>query len=172
MLKVDQTNLLARHPTASLNGGFKNYDEASRAGNVVLHFTHPGLVATATEMLLVFPESIIRQRLPASTIIITPFSIVRVFELYFGLVLISTQLYAAFMFYLTARKPAWNPKLETNGVKAERFALLNKKQIGASNIHSTVTGVKADESMTINDIAQVIFSEANKQIVDPALYEA
>lgn len=76
------------------------------------------------------------------------------------------------MFYLTARKPVWDPRLETNGVKAQQFAWLNKKQIGAANIHSTVTGVKADESMTINDVARVIFTEANKQIIDPALYEA
>lgn len=83
LLRVDQTNLLARHPNATLSGGFKTYDEACRKGNVVLHFTHPGLMATATEMLLVFPESIIRRRSPVSTIVITPFSIVRVFELDF-----------------------------------------------------------------------------------------
>lgn len=81
MLKVDQANLLARHPNAVLNGGFKTYDEASRAGHVVLHFTHPGLAATATEMLLVFPESILRGSPPVSTIVITPFSIVRAFKL-------------------------------------------------------------------------------------------
>lgn len=86
--------------------------------------------------------------------------------------LIAIQLYAAFMFYLTARKPAWNPSLETNGVKAQRFALLLKKQIGATNVHSRVTGVEADESMTTNDVARGIFSEAKKQLIDPAMYTA
>lgn len=86
--------------------------------------------------------------------------------------LIATQLYAAFMYYLTARKPAWNPNFETNGVKAERFGLLLRKQIGASSVHSQVTGVEADESMTINDVARVIFSEANKQLTDSAAHAA